>query len=175
MFGCAMALSGCLALPSADQERQRCVKAYEADTQRQCANAIAITAAEAAKIEGALFIDYRTTEAIAVSTLPNAIAIATFQADPEKFRGRPIVFYDYSGTMSCSVAEGLRQEGFKAFALAGGVLGWAWSGEKFVKNGATVHSVHVYKKKWALLPAGYKAIYSWWMPWWVNSQRTGCY
>jgi hypothetical protein len=46
-----------------------------------------------------------------------------------------------------------------AFNLIGGVLAWAFAEQKFVGSDGDSLRVHVYDKKWNLLPQGYKAVW----------------
>lgn len=125
-----------------------------------------VTAAEllgrgaAADADPVVLLDCREPYERAVSVLPGAISRAEFDADPQRYRGSPVVVYCTIGYRSTKLADTLRRRGFDAVNLRGGVLAWAHAGGRFVDaQGRATSRVNVYGSDWDLLPHAYQGEY----------------
>ena len=111
-----------------------------------------------------VLVDCREAFEQDVSVLPGAVLQSDYEvqlaADPAAFVDRPVVVYCTIGYRSGEYAAALRQRGVDAYNLHGGVLEWAHAGGDFVTpHGTPTRSVHVYGRRWSLLPEGYDATY----------------
>ena len=106
-----------------------------------------------------LFIDARKEKEQAVSMIPGAVTWEEFQhAEDAKYRGRALIVYCTVGVRSGRVVKLLQSDGHQAFNLKGGVLSWAHAGGSFADaDGAPTSRVHVYSRRFDLLPSGYEA------------------
>lgn len=80
---------------------------------------------------GAELIDTRRDHEWEGARIPGAQHIEVNRVSAEAAslpRDRPIVFYCRTGSRSAMVAEALRQAGFDAYNLAGGIQAWADAG-----------------------------------------------
>ena len=108
---------------------------------------------------GYLLVDVRSEEERAVSVIPGAISEAEFDRLKKSTKDRQVYVYCTIGHRSGLYTERLQKEGFAIYNLKGGVLSWAHAGGSFVGNdGKPTRKVHVYSKKYALLPDGYRAV-----------------
>ncbi|NOZ23630.1 MAG: rhodanese-like domain-containing protein [Planctomycetes bacterium] len=108
--------------------------------------------------EPVVLVDVRGPDESAVSVIPGSISILDFNDEAEKYKDRVIVAYCTIGYRSGYYAKELREEGFRAFNLKGGILAWVHHGQKIVDDSGETHRVHVYSSKWDLLPDGYEAV-----------------
>jgi rhodanese-related sulfurtransferase len=106
-----------------------------------------------------VIVDVRSTTERAVSMIPDAISIDEFDADRESFRNQIIVAYCTIGYRSGLFAKSLTSAGFHIYNLKGGVLAWASGGQLFSNQQGPTREVHVFGKKWNLLPKTYKAVW----------------
>ena len=114
-----------------------------------------VTSADATPV---VLVDCRAPHERAVSTLPGAITPDQLDADPQRYAGAELVVYCTIGYRSSRLTGELRERGFAAANLRGGVLAWAHAGGKFVDaRGGPTARVHVYGEPWDLLPAGYES------------------
>jgi len=113
------------------------------------------------KEDSFILLDCRTAAERAVSMVPGAISQEEFESSRDHYAGRKIAVYCTIGYRSGLYARELKGEGVDAFNLRGGVLSWAIAGGEFVDpaTGEDTKRVHVYGKKWDLLPPGYEAVY----------------
>jgi rhodanese-related sulfurtransferase len=112
-----------------------------------------------------LLCDVRTTEEIAVSTLPGARSRADVEASLSALApGSEVVCFCTIGLRSGLAAQALqRQHPHLRFSnLAGGVLSWSHDsgGRCFVEpaSGKETRRVHVYSADWALQADGYEPV-----------------
>jgi rhodanese-related sulfurtransferase len=110
-----------------------------------------------------IFIDARTAAERAVSQIAGSISPAEFE---EKLKSAPaakaadVVVYCTIGYRSGLLVSALTARGIRARNLRGGVLAWiAQGGPVFDAAGKPSQRVHVYAKPWALVPAGFEAVY----------------
>lgn len=105
------------------------------------------------------FIDVREKHEQEISMIPNAISKEEFEKNKEKYKNTIVVTYCTIGYRSGIYAEKLLKEGFKVKNLKGSLLAWVLNGESVQKDGKDVLTIHVYGKKWNILPAKYKAVW----------------
>lgn len=106
-----------------------------------------------------VLIDVRTPEERAVSVLPGAISVDEFERDRERYRHRPVVAYCTIGYRSGVYAAALGRDGVDVRNLQGGILAWCFAGQPVTGPSGPTRRVHVYGKRWDLLPAGYTAVW----------------
>ena len=109
----------------------------------------------------AIWLDVRTSRERRVSLIEGAIDRASFEAQREQLAGRPVIVYCTVGYRSGLVTRALRGEGAEAFNLAGGVLAWIHAGGSLVDGieGEATRRVHVYGRRWNLVPEGWRAVW----------------
>ena len=111
---------------------------------------------------GLVFIDARSEEERAISTLPSALSLEAFRLRLEKYpqlKDSDLIVYCTIGYRSALLTMTLRGEGLRAYNLQGGILAWVANGQ-IVQNGSAVSKrIHTYGKQWNYVPAGYEAIY----------------
>ncbi len=123
-----------------------------------------LSAADAMKAIGKrqfLILDVRSDEERRVSILPGATDLGSWRAHRRQWQGRPVLAYCTIGYRSGRYTRKLRREGIEAYNLAGGILAWAHAGGPVVdgRTGRPTHRVHVYGRKWNLLPPGWEGIW----------------
>lgn len=109
-----------------------------------------------------LFIDVRTPKEREISIIPGSFSKEEFEkklrTEPALTRDRTLVAYCTIGYRSGLYVKELIKRGITAQNLQGGVLSWAEEHQQFVTlDGAPTRKVHVYGKKWNLLPETYEA------------------
>ena len=106
--------------------------------------------------ETLVFVDCRSAEEIAVSTLPNALPSSSF--DASKAAASTVVCYCTIGFRSSIFAEKITSE-CNAVNLSGSLLAWSHVGGPFQDaEGNDTKKLHVYGAEWDLCPATYKTI-----------------
>ncbi|MDM8537996.1 rhodanese-like domain-containing protein [Desulfobacterales bacterium HSG17] len=107
----------------------------------------------------AVFMDTRKSKEMKVSMLPGAITQDTFLNNTEKYKDHTVIAYCTISYRSGKIAEKLAEKGINIYNLTGGILAWVHEkGRIFDKNGET-RRVHVYGKKWDLLPDDYESLW----------------
>jgi sodium/bile acid cotransporter 7 len=107
-----------------------------------------------------LLIDGRTPEERKVSMIPGAVPLEVFEDRLEDESGRDVVIYCTIGYRSAEIAEELSRRGVRSYNLKGGVLAWAHANRTFIdEDGKETRRVHVYGRRWNLLPKGYEAVW----------------
>ncbi len=108
-----------------------------------------------------VLIDVREKKEYEVSVIPGAITQKEFEKRKDRYRNRRIIVYCTIGYRSGEYTEELVEEGFSAYNLVGGVLAWAHEGRTFtgLSSSNDTNRVHVYGKKWNLVPEGYEAVW----------------
>ena len=107
------------------------------------------------------FADVRGQRERDVSTISGAVDLPTWREQWEAGDRRPVVVYCTIGVRSARVTRELREEGVEAFNLAGGILAWAHSGGEVIDpvHGAPTRRVHVYGRRWSLLPDSFQGVW----------------
>jgi len=105
-----------------------------------------------------VLLDARGPRERQVSIIPGAISAEEFEKGSDKRRKDVIVAYCTIGYRSGLLAADLRERGFDAYNLKGGILAWVHAGRKIVDGRGETKRVHVYAPKWNLVPEGYEAV-----------------
>lgn len=106
-----------------------------------------------------ILVDVRSQPEREISSIAGSVPRAEFEARRDDFRARPILVYCTVGCRSGSYVEQLVAEGFEAWNLHGGVLAWSIAGREMVDaEGRPTTKVHVYGKRWAVLPAPFENV-----------------
>ena len=108
--------------------------------------------------ERLLFVDVRKEAEQEVSMLPGAITDKEFLKKPGAYRDRLVIAYCTIGYRSGGFAQKLQKKSIPVLNLQGGILVWLHAHGKVYKHGKAVNRVHVYGKKWDLVPSAYKSI-----------------
>jgi rhodanese-related sulfurtransferase len=106
-----------------------------------------------------VLVDNRTRKEQDVSMIPSAISQQEFENNKDRLKNKRIIVYCTIGFRSGRYSQKLKKQGFDAYNLVGGLLMWAHKGQPFVKDGTETYKVHVYGKKWSLLPKGYEPVH----------------
>lgn len=107
-----------------------------------------------------VLVDVRPDRERAVSTLPDAIDLKSFEKHYARFKNSNILFFCTIGERSS--IEAMKHKGKYPHVanLRGGILAWAGQGLTFVTaDGKPTRTAHVYSKHWNLLPATYKGVW----------------
>jgi rhodanese-related sulfurtransferase len=114
-----------------------------------------------ASLDKVLLVDVRETKEKNVSMLPNAISEETYQTLlANKQIKTPVVFYCTVGYRSGLATRKAIKHGIVARNLPGGILSWiANQGEVVDAEKRPSKQVHVYGSQWAVVPAGFEAVY----------------
>lgn len=109
---------------------------------------------------GIILVDVRTPEEQAVSMIPGAITRSDFERNQDQYVEKRIILHCTIGYRSGLYAKELAQKGIEAENLVGSLLLWAHEGLPLHDSqGAPTTKIHVYGKKWNLLPMGYEGIW----------------
>jgi len=105
-------------------------------------------------------VDARSDPERRVSIIPGALSILEFEAQLDQHKDKPILVYCTVGCRSGAYAQVLRDRGYDAFSLWGGILSWTLDKRDFVTpDGRSTQRVHVSSPYWDMLPAGYEAVW----------------
>ena len=104
-----------------------------------------------------VLLDSRSPAERAVSTIPGAVGKDELDAARAAMPEATVVVYCTIGHRSGIVASRMRRHGVDAVNLVGGVLAWAHAGQSFTDDGEPTRTVHVYGRRWSLLPHDYVA------------------
>lgn len=121
--------------------------------------AIDVATVRAATNRNLVIVDVRTQNERAVSMIPGAISREAFEASVSFRTNAEIIVYCTIGARSGKYASRLVDRGYDAYNLRGGVLAWAHSGGTFTNDQGVTRRVHVYGKKWNLLPPSYRGVW----------------
>ena len=112
------------------------------------------------KDEDWVIVDVRAAREREVSVIPGCITTKDVEAQMESHRKKMVLVYCTVGGRSGAYTRELRKKGLKAHNLRGGVLAWALAGRAFVTpDGKPTRRVHVYAKKWNVLPPEYEGVW----------------
>jgi rhodanese-related sulfurtransferase len=107
-----------------------------------------------------LFVDVRDRDEIEVSSIPGSITRQEFERNPAQFRNQKLIAYCTIGYRSAKFTRNWNQQGFQISNLRGSLLLWAHANGSLVDiQGKPTHEIHVYGRKWNLLPIGYQSVY----------------
>ena len=110
--------------------------------------------------QGFVLIDVRAPEEILVSTIPGSITQQQFEANPNAYKKKKIIAFCTIGYRSSKFARNWNRQGFQISNLRGSLLLWTHANGLLINSeGKPTHQMHVYGRKWGLLPAGYQSVY----------------
>jgi len=111
------------------------------------------------KDRDAVLLDVREPAEQDVSMIPGSVTLSEFHRDPSKYHDRPVVTYCTIGYRSGLQAVKLKEKGWDAYNLRGGILQWVRSGQNVINKQGPTRRVHVYGQKWNILPDGYEPVW----------------
>ncbi len=107
-----------------------------------------------------LLVDVREHDERAISTIPGSISKEAFEEIADDLADVPVVVHCTIGYRSARYVESLKARGVHAYNLKGSILSWVHAGQPVVDlEGNETKRVHVYGKRWDLLPEGYEALW----------------
>ena len=106
-----------------------------------------------------VFVDVRTAEERAISTLPGAISGDEFERDPSVYDGLRVVAYCTIGYRSARFAERMTAEGHEVLNFDGSLLAWTHAGGVLEGPDGPTTRLHVYGRTWNLAADGYETIW----------------
>ena len=107
-----------------------------------------------------VLVDVREKHERDVSMIHGAITKEAFESDPEEHADKKIVAYCTIGYRSGNYVEELQNRGIEAFNLKGSILAWVNEGLPLTDSaGEETKRVHVYGKKWNLVPGEYEGVW----------------
>jgi rhodanese-related sulfurtransferase len=107
-----------------------------------------------------VIVDVRSPEEQEISIIKGSIDKAFFEQHLDDYEKRKIVVYCTIGYRSGYYVESLRQQGFDAYNLSEGILGWIQAGGSLVNsNGEITSKIHVYSRPWDLGVKNHVAVY----------------
>ena len=146
--------------PQADVEKRKLINDMLSDYQKVLGEIPSVEADQvnltSAKVT---ILDVRTQKERDISQIENAISMAEFERQPDKYINNQIIVYCTIGYRSGLTTIDLRKRGFNAFNLKGGILLWAHREKQLSANGKAVKVAHVYGANWNLLPQDWKAVW----------------
>lgn len=107
-----------------------------------------------------ILVDVRTKKEQAVSMIPGAITKEEFEQDKNSLADKRIIVHCTIGYRSGVYVKKLADQGFHTENLAGSILLWAHERLPLEDSkGQPTKRIHVYGKKWNLLPEDYNGIW----------------
>lgn len=106
-----------------------------------------------------VIVDVREPGEREISRIPNSITPQEFDSYLEGHEKQRIVVYCTIGYRSGKFTRSLMNKGVKAYNLAGGIIAWVHHGGPIEHDGNPTRRVHVYGKKWNLLPEKYEPVW----------------
>ena len=143
-----------------DEENARKIESLYAEFQRQFPTVQTVSADEVEKLKNrkrTVIVDVRTPKERAVSFIPASISQSDFESNLAKYEGGTIIAYCTIGYRSAQFAQTLAKKGIEVHNLKGGILSWINSGFPLVDQVGPTRKVHVYGRKWNIVPSGYQA------------------
>ena len=143
-------------------DQEKLIKAYSMydEFKDEFKTVVPITTEEVKSIKTPItLIDVREENEQDISMIPGAITKIEFEKNKDKYKDTLLITYCTIGYRSGLYAAELIKNGYSVKNLKGSLLAWVLSGEPVQKNGKEILIVHVYGKKWNLLPTKYKAIW----------------
>lgn len=146
-----------------DAEKRAAIEAMYREFQPDFPDAPEISVEELIRLrtrEDLLIVDVREPEERMVSIIPGAISKEAFESLKRGLGDAPIVVHCTIGYRSAGYVEALKAEGIEAYNLKGSILSWVHAGQPVVDpEGNETKRVHVYGKRWDLLPEEYEAVW----------------
>ncbi|MEE3078497.1 MAG: rhodanese-like domain-containing protein [Bdellovibrionota bacterium] len=105
-----------------------------------------------------VIVDVRTKKEQMQSMIPGAMPKELFEKHMKHFKGKDIISYCTIGGRSSEYTRELKEKGFKAMSLQGGILSWVHHGGKVYMDDKEVKSIGILNEAWNLMPEGYKGV-----------------
>lgn len=109
--------------------------------------------------EKTVLVDVREDKERGVSSLPLSVGKEIFERQKAKYKDYTVIVYSTIGKRGGIYTKRLEKEGFRAYNLVGGLLMWVHQGQTIVDKTGSTKRVHVYDKKWNILPEDFEAVY----------------
>ena len=120
----------------------------------------ATTPATNSTADAIVLVDVRTPQERQVSMLPGAIDSERFEQHQDAYLNKTIIVYCTIGYRSGLYTQTLREQGFDAYNLREGILGWTHINGKLVDaHNRPTRQVHVYSSNWRFAVRDYDAVY----------------
>jgi rhodanese-related sulfurtransferase len=102
-------------------------------------------------------VDVRPAGERAYASLPGAIAVQAYEANPDICAGKPLLAYCIAGCKSGAYVRRLRAQEIEAAHMPGGILAWALADGPFVDGEGRAVEVTVHALLHRLNPLGGRA------------------
>ena len=109
-----------------------------------------------------VLIDAREASVFSISHLPNSIHWDDFENRTQEFlkSKRKLIVYCTIGYRSARTVQKLRKQGFDAYNLETGILGWMHLGGPLIDSKKLpTKKDHVYGKRWNLAPDSFETVW----------------
>jgi sodium/bile acid cotransporter 7 len=106
-----------------------------------------------------VFIDVRESKEQLVSMLPEAVTAEAYLENPDKYKAHLKIAYCTIAYRSGKFAQKLKDRGITILNLRGGILAWVHDGGKVYGKHGQTNRIHVYGRKWDLVPNDYEAVW----------------
>jgi rhodanese-related sulfurtransferase len=106
-----------------------------------------------------VLVDVRDDKEREVSAIPLSVDTETFKRQKAKYTDYAVIVYSTVGKRGGIATKRFEKEGSRAYNLVGGLLMWVHQGQPIVDKSGPTQRVHVYDKKWSILPEGFEGIY----------------
>jgi len=110
-------------------------------------------------LQDVVLVDVRDSVEREISSIPGSISQAEFERRPQLSEGKLIVPFCTIGYRSGLYTRKLTQQGRNARNLRGGILAWCHAEQPVVATDKPTRRVHVYGRKWNLLPSAYEGVW----------------
>jgi len=146
----------------AEIRRDEILDMYEGYKKLFFRNVKELTVAEALQMlrgKKTVVVDVRENKEREVSMLPLSMGKQDFERQKAKYKDYEVIVYSTIGKRGGIYAKHLEKEGFQAYNLVGGLLMWVQEGQLIVDTTGPTKRVHVYDKKWDILPEDFEPLY----------------
>ena len=110
--------------------------------------------------EDLILVDVREEKEQTISMIEGAITRNEYESELDEYTGKKVVAYCTIGYRSGLYVKELKSRGIEAFNLQGSILAWVNAGMPLRdEKGKTTNRVHVYDKKWNLIPEEYEGVW----------------
>jgi rhodanese-related sulfurtransferase len=146
--------------PTQAGERQARLWELYAQVARALSDVPGVRAEQVRARSGAVvLVDVRPAVEREVSVIAGAISVDELEAQAEQLAGRELVLYCTIGARSGAATRVMRERGFDAYNLEGGVLAWTHVGGALERQGRPTHEVHVWSARFNLVADGYQGVW----------------
>jgi rhodanese-related sulfurtransferase len=114
---------------------------------------------EGLSVKSIVLIDVRPENERTVSIIPGSITPDEFDENRSKYQGMQPVSYCTVGYRSAAFAKKMKGRGIDVQNFNGSILSWCQGQKLQTLDGKPTNRVHVYGRKWNLLPEGYEGVW----------------